>query len=116
MPGAPTSLSRAQRDVSESPGGRPRLRYDRWMAIAPEDIRAFARRRWDLVEDSKREFIADRYREDPIAHARSIEALREHLRAVRPEWPTQDDLARDLEDHIALKRKLDRAAPFVRHR
>lgn len=86
------------------------------MAIHPDDIRAFAARRWDLLEDAKREHIAERYRMDPSAHVRSVHALREHLRAVRPEWPTREDLARDLADHISLKQKLDRAAPFVSRR
>ena len=81
-----------------------------------EDVRAFARRRWDVAEDEKRAFIAAQYRADPIAHARSVDALRDHLRAVRPEWPTRADLERDLEDHVELKRKLDRAAPLVASR
>lgn len=81
-----------------------------------EDVRAFARRRWDVAEVEKREFIAAQYRADPIAHTRSIDALRDHLRSVRPEWPTRADLEDDLRDHIELKRKLDRAAPLVTDR
>ncbi|MFO0681120.1 MAG: hypothetical protein U0234_03670 [Sandaracinus sp.] len=36
-----------------------------------------------------------------------------HLRQVRPEWPSAEDLGRDYEDHVALKRKLDRASRFI---
>lgn len=83
--------------------------------IDPEHLRAYARRPWSDIERAKREYIADRYRADPSAHARSVERLREHMREVRPEWPTKDDLARDLADHVALKQKIDRAAAaFVR--
>ena len=80
------------------------------MRVDPEDLRAYARRPWGRAEDAKREFIAARWREDPDAHVRAIHALADHLRAVRPEWPTPEELARDLADHVELKRKLDRAA------
>ena len=80
------------------------------MRPSPDEVRAFARRRWDLREDEKQALAAEQYRRDPVGHVRSIEALRQHVRAVRPEWPTEDDLARDHADHVELKRKLDRAA------
>lgn len=80
------------------------------MAIDLDDVRAFATRRWDLAEAAKREHIAERHRADPTAHWRSVDALREHLRTVRPEWPTPEDLASDLADLVALKKKIDRAA------
>jgi hypothetical protein len=90
------------------------MRYTSLVHVDRDQLRAFAARPWALLEDAKREHIAERFRADPIAHAASIHALRDHLRIVRPEWPTAEDLAADFEDHVALKRKLERVA--VRHR
>jgi hypothetical protein len=78
--------------------------------IDREHLRAYANRPWGAIEQAKREDIAARARQSPEAHARAIAALREHMRRVRPDWPTPDDLARDLADHIELKRKIDHAA------
>lgn len=86
------------------------------MRIAREHARAFAGRPWGLLEDAKREHIAASFRADPAAHAASIYALRDHLRLVRPEWPTAAELMTDLEDHVALKRKLERVAVYLRDR
>lgn len=80
------------------------------MRIDPEHLRAYAARPWAELERSKREHIAARYREDPAEHAASVARMTEHLKAVRPDWPTEDDLARDLADHVELKRKLDLVA------
>lgn len=73
------------------------------MRFDPEHLRAFARRPWAEIERAKREDMAEAYRRDPEAHVESVLALREHLRLVRPEWPTAEDLGRDYEDHVALK-------------
>jgi hypothetical protein len=81
--------------------------------IDAELLKAFAHRRWDLLEDAKREHIAARYRQDPAAHVASIHALRDHLRLVRPEWPTPEDLAEDFEAHVDMNRKLDRVAVYL---
>ena len=67
------------------------------MVIDPEHLRAFAQRPWADIERRKREYLAAAYRADPEAHAASIDALREHVRTMRPEWPTNADLARDLD-------------------
>ncbi len=82
----------------------------------PEDLRAFARRRWDLIEDSKRTFLADQYRADPAAHFASMSALYAHMRQVRPEWPRPEDLAADLSELIEWKAKIDRASRNLRVR
>lgn len=86
------------------------------MAIDREHLRAYARRPWAALEAAKRDAMAAQYRADPAAHARAVEALTVHLRAVRPDWPTQAELAADLEAHVALKHKLDRAAAVWRER
>lgn len=84
--------------------------YASGVRIDPEHLRAYARRPWGEIENAKREFIAEQYRADPRAHGESIERLREHMRQVRPDWPTPADLARDLADHVELKAKIDRVA------
>jgi len=86
------------------------------VAHDPEHLRAFARRPWAAIEAAKREHIAARHREDPAGHAARVQALLDHVRLVRPEWPTAEDRARDLADHIALKAKIDRAAGRLQHR
>lgn len=100
------------RQLSDGPRGR----YAAKVAHDPEHLRAFARRPWAAIEDAKREHIAARYREDPEAHVARVHALREHMRLVRPEWPTPDDRAQDLSDHIALKALIDRASRRLAHR
>lgn len=92
---------------------RSALGYPPVVSLDPEHLRAYARRPWAERERAKREFVAERYRQDPAGHVASIAALREHLRQVRPEWPTPDELERDLEAHIDLKRKLDRAGAWL---
>jgi hypothetical protein len=92
------------------------MRYTSVVHLDKGHLRAFAARPWALLEDAKREHIAERFRADPIAHASSIHALRDHLRIVRPDWPTAADLAADFEDHVALKRKLERVAVHLRDR
>jgi hypothetical protein len=84
--------------------------------ISEDLLRNFVQRPWEAVETAKREHIAARYREDPDAHVARVHALRDHMRLVRPEWPTDDDRARDLADHIALKAKIDRASRHLRDR
>ena len=86
------------------------------MFIPKDQLRAFADRPWQRLEDAKREHIAEGFRIDAAAHAASVYALREHLRLVRPEWPTAEDLGVDLADHIAMKRKIDRVAVYFRDR
>ena len=92
------------------------LGYPRGVAHDPEHLRAFARRPWAAIEAAKRELIAARHREDPDGHAARVLALREHMRLVRPEWPTAEDRAQDLADHVALKAKIDRASRKLQHR
>ncbi len=86
------------------------------MAHDPEHLRAFARRPWATIVAAKREHIATRHREDPAAHAARVLALRDHMRLVRPEWPTAEDRARDFADHVALKAKIDHASRQLKHR
>jgi hypothetical protein len=74
-------------------------------------VRSFVSRDRRLVARLKREHHAARFR---ASRGKSgIEAgrmLRDYARKVRPDWPTARDRRRDLADHVALKRLLDRAA------
>ena len=80
-------------------------------------IRAYARRDWTLIERRKREYWAKRYREQGAAPLRRVaDALREHLLAVRPDWPSEADREADLAHHVALKRLLDAAGDAFRRR
>jgi hypothetical protein len=74
-------------------------------------VRSFMRRAHGLVAESKRNYWARRFREQGApATWRAGQALREHARCVRPDWPSEDDCAADLDHHIKLNRLLDRAA------
>lgn len=77
----------------------------------PADLRAFARRSRDEVEQKKREHWAQRSREpDGLATLRAGHALYAYARKVRPDFPTERDRAEDLAHHVELKRLLDRAS------
>jgi len=74
-------------------------------------VHAFVRRDRNATEDLKRRHWAERFRaEGSAATLAASSALREHARRVRPDWPTDADRTDDLEHHMALRRKLDRAA------
>jgi len=74
-------------------------------------VRAFLDRDRERVERAKREYHAERHRSDGGVSGMALgQALREHARRVRPDWPTASERAEDLATHVALKRKLDRAA------
>jgi len=79
--------------------------------VDPAAVRAFATRDRESVQRAKRAYHADRH---AASHAMAGfiagQALREHVRRLRPDWPTPDDRAADLAHHVELKRLLDRAA------
>ena len=86
------------------------------MAPTREELRAFAHRSWVSAESEKREFLARAYRRDPAAHFESICSLREHLRAVQPEWPRPEEVAADLAELVEWKRKIDHASAVLADR
>jgi hypothetical protein len=80
--------------------------------MEPASARAFADRRWDLVEAEKLRETARFYRErGPAGCLEASDALRAHAEQISPE--TARDRAEDLRHHIALRLKLDRAAGHV---
>ncbi len=46
----------------------------------------------------------------PLATSEASQALWEHMRRLRPDWPSPDERRQDLAHHIALKRAIDDAA------
>lgn len=74
-------------------------------------IRAFVARDRDRVAALKRDHHAKRYRESRgTSGLDAARALWEHARKVRPDWPTARDRDEDFAQHVALKRRIDRAA------
>ena len=77
----------------------------------PAAIRAFVQRARSEVEHEKRAYWARQHSER--TYRRTLEAshaLYEHLRRIRPDFPTERDRAEDLAHHVALKRLLDQAS------
>jgi len=74
-------------------------------------IRAFVARDRERVAALKRDHHAKRYRASQGSAGLEVgRMLLEHARRVRPDWPTERDRREDLEHHLALKRRIDRAA------
>jgi len=85
--------------------------------LEPEDLRAFANRRWDLIARAKREFAAQRFASGgPNAARVAAQRLLERWKSLHPDAPIAAMRDADLEAHIALKRKLDRADRAFRRR
>lgn len=77
----------------------------------PASIRAFALRARVEVEDEKRAYWAKQHGDR--THRATLDAshaLYEHVRRIRPDFPTERDRAEDLAHHVALKRLLDQAS------
>jgi len=79
--------------------------------MTPEHRRDYAHRAWHvagaLEQDHWAREVAQR---GPSATFEASQALWEHMRALRPDWPSDDERCQDLADHVALKRLIDRAA------
>ena len=76
-----------------------------------EQLRAFAARRWDLVADEKLSFVADRYRAGGSdAGRKAAQALSQRWSRLHPGSPSPEARQRDLEHHVAMKKKLDLVA------
>jgi hypothetical protein len=72
-------------------------------------LREFANRDWALIVDLDRVHWATEYRRNGSASAhRAAQALWQHMRSIRPEWPDASDRKRDLDHHIAQKQLLMR--------
>jgi hypothetical protein len=77
----------------------------------PEHAQAFLRRPWDTLVALDREHWACEFaRRGPTATLEISRLLWEHMRRVRPDWPSDAERREDLNHHIALKGAIDRAA------
>jgi hypothetical protein len=45
----------------------------------------------------------------PLATFEASPALWDHMRRLRPDWPSPDERREDLAHHVTLKRAIDRA-------
>lgn len=88
-------------------------------SMNPADIRAFVRRDRAPVEEEKRAYLAEAYREGgPEETLLAAARMYEYARAVRPDFPTEADLAEDLAHQVAFKKRLmaiARALPGLVH-
>lgn len=74
-------------------------------------IRAFVARDRERVAALKQEHHARRYRlSRGTSGLVAARALWGYARKVRPDWPTARDRDEDFAHHVALKRRIDRAA------
>lgn len=82
----------------------------------PEDVRAFVRRDWSAVAESKAGFWADRKRAMTPDEALAVaEMLRQHARTLKPDWPDQRERDEDLAAHTRVADAL-RAVTVIRSR
>lgn len=75
------------------------------------DLREYAGRDWQRIESEDRAYWVGRYRQfGGLETLRASQALWQHMKTVRPDWPTEADRAADLAHHIQFKALLDRAS------
>jgi len=80
-------------------------------SIPREQIRAFAARAFAEADAEKRLYLAEQARRGGAQQGLALlEAMVEHAELVRAPFPSEAERREDLEHHIDLKRKLDRAA------
>ena len=79
-------------------------------------MKAFVERDWAAARAAKDAYWAEEFalRGSAVTLAAS-EALRRHMRLVRPDWPTEQDRDGDFAHHVALKALIDRAAGVFRN-
>lgn len=78
-----------------------------------DDIRAFARRDWSAVAESKAGFWAERKRAMTPDEALAVaEGLRQHARALRPDWPDIRERDADLALHTRVAEALRAVSTF----
>ena len=76
------------------------------MSMDPAAIRAFVFRDRDVVAAAKAAWWA---KADRSVAMRVSWALWEHARRVRPDWPSAQERADDLDAHVRMKAMIDQA-------
>jgi hypothetical protein len=75
------------------------------------DLRSYVQRDWALLAELKQaQWLAQR-RLGPALAMRIADDLRRQVRAARPDWPSDEERAADLEAHIRVGEILRRASP-----
>lgn len=70
-----------------------------------DEIKAFANRNWKQLSDLDRSYWAVEYqRNGSITAQKASQALWQHMKSIRPEWPDTMERKRDLENHLVLKK------------
>jgi hypothetical protein len=79
-------------------------------SMITRDIRAFMDRDWEAMRAAKDRYWAERIRAlGPAEGLRIADALRRHVLALHPDWPTPADRSADLAAHERLADLLRRA-------
>ncbi len=77
----------------------------------PRDAKAYVDRGWAAAEALKREYWAKEFaHRGSGATLETSHALWQHMRLLRPDWPSDEERHDDLAHHLSLKRLIDRAA------
>ena len=77
-----------------------------------EDIRAFARRDWAAVAETKARYWAERKRAVTPEEALAVaEVLRQHARTLRPDWPDSRERDEDCAVHMRVSEALRAVRP-----
>ena len=73
------------------------------------ELQEFANRDWQQISDMDRSHWVSEYRKNgSAATLRASQALWQHMKSIRPEWPDAAERQRDLDHHIAQKQLLTR--------
>jgi len=79
--------------------------------VDPRDLKAYLEREWAATEALKRAHWAREFAvRGPQATIEAAHALFQHMRLVRPDWPSEDQRREDFAHHVELKERIDRAA------
>ena len=85
--------------------------------IKKEQIKAFAERDWGKIAELDSSYWASEYRcNGAVSSLKVADALRQHMKSVRPEWPDEAARAADLQHHIKMKRLLVQVADYLKFR
>lgn len=80
-------------------------------SVEPREIEAFVGRDWEGAAALKASHWPDRFRREGWREVwNAAQSLLLHVRAVRPDFPSDRERDEDFEHHLTLKSRLDRAA------
>lgn len=73
------------------------------------ELREFANRDWAQLSDMDRSYWIAEYRRNGFTSTqKASQALWQHMKSIRPEWPDAAERQHDLNHHIAQKQLLIR--------